>query len=254
MLTYEEIQTLNDLEFEVHNYILKNRERVLGMKIRELAEEAHISTTTILRYCKKMGCSGYAEFKTKLKMLELEREEELDEDVNPVLEYLKKMNMKEKSEQLQDAVEMMSQAKRIVFMGTGTSGITAKYGARYFTGLGKQAIHIDDPYYPFVEEDCSDMVVVALSVSGETDFVVYRINHFRRWNAKIIAITNTDNNTIARMADISLSYYVPEMKVYLFNGTTQMPAIFLIETMGRRLHKLLRQEAGEGHYFRTIPT
>ncbi len=37
------------------------------MKIRELAEEVHVSTTTILRFCKKVGCEGYSEFRLKLK-------------------------------------------------------------------------------------------------------------------------------------------------------------------------------------------
>ncbi len=37
------------------------------MKVRELAEEVHVSTTTILRFCKKVGCEGYSEFRLKLK-------------------------------------------------------------------------------------------------------------------------------------------------------------------------------------------
>ncbi|WP_441299921.1 MurR/RpiR family transcriptional regulator [Breznakia sp. PFB1-11] len=42
------------------------------MKIRDVAEAAHVSTTTVLRFCKKVGCDGYAEFKIKYRM-ELEK-------------------------------------------------------------------------------------------------------------------------------------------------------------------------------------
>lgn len=31
------------------------------MRIRELADEAHVSTTTILRFCKKLKCEGYSD-------------------------------------------------------------------------------------------------------------------------------------------------------------------------------------------------
>ena len=69
MFTHEEIQSLNDLEMSVYNYIIKNKQKVSYMKIRELADEAHVSTTTILCMCKKFGCEGYSEFKLKFKQL-----------------------------------------------------------------------------------------------------------------------------------------------------------------------------------------
>ena len=49
MFTYEEIMSLNELEMNVYQYVLKNKEKTGYMKIRELAEEAHVSTTTVLR-------------------------------------------------------------------------------------------------------------------------------------------------------------------------------------------------------------
>ena len=64
----EQIKDLNDLELEVYNYIMRHQEKVLEMKIRELAEASHVSTTTVLRFCKKVGCNGYSEFKVKYKM------------------------------------------------------------------------------------------------------------------------------------------------------------------------------------------
>ena len=63
----EEIQSLNALEMSVYNYVAKNREKVVYMKIRELAAQAHVSTTTVLHMCKKFGCDGYTEFKLRLK-------------------------------------------------------------------------------------------------------------------------------------------------------------------------------------------
>ena len=52
----------------LYEYIMNNSKKVIYMRIRELAAEAHVSTTTILRFCKKLNCDGFSEFKLKFKM------------------------------------------------------------------------------------------------------------------------------------------------------------------------------------------
>lgn len=42
---------------------LQNRDEVMYMTIRELADAAGVSTTTILRFCRKFNCDGYSEFR-----------------------------------------------------------------------------------------------------------------------------------------------------------------------------------------------
>ena len=59
MFTYKQIESLNDLELQVYEYIIKNHDIVLKLTIRELAKNVHVSTTTILRFCKKMDCEGF---------------------------------------------------------------------------------------------------------------------------------------------------------------------------------------------------
>ena len=68
MFTCQEIKSFNALELEVYNYIMRHQDQVVEMKIRELADATHVSTTTILRFCKKIGCNGYSEFKLKYRM------------------------------------------------------------------------------------------------------------------------------------------------------------------------------------------
>ena len=63
MFRYEVIQSLNNLELSLYEYIMKNSKKVIYMRIRELAEEAHVSTTTILRFCKKLNCEVFKNFK-----------------------------------------------------------------------------------------------------------------------------------------------------------------------------------------------
>lgn len=69
MFTNEVITTFNDLEMLLYKYIMENREKVVYMRIRDLADEAHVSTSTIMRFCRKLNCEGFSEFKVKLKLL-----------------------------------------------------------------------------------------------------------------------------------------------------------------------------------------
>lgn len=49
---------LNEPEMLVYRYIMEHPNTVPFMRIRELAAEAHVSTTTVLHFCKKMGCDA----------------------------------------------------------------------------------------------------------------------------------------------------------------------------------------------------
>jgi DNA-binding MurR/RpiR family transcriptional regulator len=69
LFTTQQLKTLNDLELGIYQYVQKNMAKIDKMKIRELAGELHCSTTTILRFCRKLDCNGYSEFKLRLKML-----------------------------------------------------------------------------------------------------------------------------------------------------------------------------------------
>ncbi|MDF9825413.1 DNA-binding MurR/RpiR family transcriptional regulator [Breznakia sp. PF5-3] len=243
MFRAEEIRSLNELELEVYNYITKHREEVLSMKIRELADAAHVSTTTVLRFCKKVGCDGYAEFKVRYKM-ELSKSEDIHDynDIHLMLEYFKRIDSEDFDEQLNVAAEMIREQHKVIFLGIGTSGILGKYGARFFSNIGKFSQHIDDPFYPIPTGYYDDSVIIVLSVSGETEQTIDQIHQFKNTNSAIISITNTGTNTIAKMSDLNLSYYVPmDVVGDAINLTTQIPVLFMIETIAKKVKQLSKE-------------
>lgn len=246
MFTYEEIMSLNELEMTVYQYILKNKEKAGYMKIRELAEEAHVSTTTILRFCKKMGCSGYSEFKVQFKMyLENQIEPETDIDISNLTDYLKRFKTEDYMKTIDQAALMLQQSSSIIFIGVGTSGMLAKYGSRYFSNVGWLSLCIDDPFTPVFGEHQEETVVVALSVSGETEQVLGMANGLKTKGCRLISITNTPNCTLARMSDCNISYYMPVRKTArYFNITLQAPVVTILEILGNKLYRLApeRQE------------
>lgn len=237
MFSYEQIQKLNDLEMLVYDYIIKNKQIVTFMTIRELAEAVHVSTSTVIRFCKKMDCDGYSEFRVKFKMfLNEEKDQNTKADVEELQHYFKSMDAPSQERQLEDAAEMIRRARRVIFVGTGTSGILGKYGARFFSNVGKFTQSIDDPYYPIQEDMLENTVIIALSVTGETEEIIRMIHEFKQHNCKILSITNKNSSTLAKISDMNLSYFVSEQKVGRdLNITTQVPVLFLIETLAKRI-------------------
>lgn len=57
------LKKLSESEKVIHSYILSHLDQAVHMTIRELAKETYTSSTTIMRYCHKLGYSGYEDFK-----------------------------------------------------------------------------------------------------------------------------------------------------------------------------------------------
>lgn len=236
MFNYNHIKSFNDLELSVYNYIMNNQDKVLYMKIRELASESHVSTTTILNFCKKVGCSGYSEFRLKFKLhLEEQKTVKVSEDSTEIIDFFKKTNTEAYEEKIEKIAQAILKAKRTIFIGSSMSGIVARYGARYFSSVGQFSLCIDDPYYPTIGRFYENSVVIVCSVSGETNDTISHINRFKKENCCIVSITNTEKCTIAKMSDYNISYYVPYVKVGIYDITSQIPVISIIERLGRKL-------------------
>lgn len=237
MFNHEEIRSFNELEMSIYNYVVRNKEKVIYMKIRELADSAHVSTTTVLRFCKKAGCEGYSEFKLKLKqdiLDSLERQPDLD--ISAMVDFFKRAEAEGYQGALARALNILEKSTLIVFIGTGTSAVMGKYGARYFNNVGWFSLCIDDPFTPVFHGTNDRVAVIALSVSGATEQTLNMANQLKSRGCPLISITNSASCPLAQMSDCSISYYIPAVRVAeYYDITSQIPVLFTLETLGRRL-------------------
>ncbi|ERK32288.1 MurR/RpiR family transcriptional regulator [Clostridium intestinale] len=243
MFSPEEIQSLNELEFLLYNYISKNKDKVIYMRIRDLADEVHVSTTTILRFCKKMNCNGFAEFKVKLKMfIEEEEGKLLNDDKSTFIEFMNRAATKDFEDSMKMACDAIYKSNNLLIIGIGNSGAIATYGSRYFASLNKFAVYIDDPFYPVSGEYLDNGVTIALSVSGETPTIINHVTRLKKKNSTIISITNSKSCTLAQMSDINISYYVQYETYKYFDITTQLPVMYILETLAKRVFNLTQKD------------
>lgn len=241
MFTYEQIQSLNDLELAVYNYVITHMEQCVHMKIRDLAEAVHISTTTILRFCTKVNCEGYAELKLRIKLY-LQEHDCLapQDDLRYITKFIDEVQSDKYETLLEQACDMIMASDNIIMRGTGSSGVLGEYGARYLSNIGCYCQYCIDPFYPIPDKDLSKYTVIVLSVSGEGKECIDMLTRYKEQHANIIAFTNSENCTIAHMADLAISYYMPFIKLnHEYNITTQAPVVILLEIIGRKIQKRL---------------
>jgi DNA-binding MurR/RpiR family transcriptional regulator len=239
MFSNEIIASFNELETSLYNYIIQNSDKVAYMRIRELANETHISTASILRFCRKLNCEGFSEFKVKLKMhVEENKKTIIKSSQHSVVEFFERTLKGDIEEKIKNAARFISKADHVIFIGIGSSGILAEYGARYFSSLGKFSLYIKDPHFPIHSKLRNNSITIALSVSGENHFTVSHLNQLKQEGSKIISITNNKLSTIAKISDLNIPYYVTEEFYEEANITTQVPVVYILESIAREIHQL----------------
>src|SRR4051812_47299453 len=162
MFSNDIISSFNELDTSLYNYISQNSEKVAYMRIRELADETHVSTATVLRFCRKLNCEGFSEFKIRLKMhVKENKKTTVRSSQQSVVEFFERTLKGDIEEKIRKAASLVTKADHVIFIGIGSSGILAEYGARYFSSLGKFSLYIKDPHFPIHSKLRNNSVTIA---------------------------------------------------------------------------------------------
>jgi len=232
------IHSFTETERVLYDYIMQHKDTVYYMRVRDLAEAAHVSPASVIRLMKKSGYESFAEFKLEIRNQHKQVEQQAVFDTKEIVdEFFNRTLSNDYNKQLDKAVEMIHTAGLVIFLGIGTSGILAEYGSRQFFNLGQRTFFVKDPFYPLghSREDFTDSVAIILSVSGETEQILEQTEILIERGSKIISITNTSGNTLAKHSDVNLAYHLtPETINRTVNITSQVPVAYLLETLARK--------------------
>lgn len=235
---------LKNVEIEIYNYIAANVDKVIYMRIRDLASATHVSTTTILRFCKKFECEGFTDFKLKLQQYVKEQTEKHQDiqrvDEMPYIDFLRRTTNDRFQQKIAEAAQILLEVDLVLFVGIGTSGIIAAYGAMLFSSMFTLALPIADPLntpLTNISRELNKRIgLVALSVSGENKDIVDYINQLKIHQAKIISITNSSNSTISNISDVNIPYFTGTEMFQDTNITSQLPVTYILEILAKRVY------------------
>lgn len=245
MLFLDKTPDLSATDLDIYKYVVANLGQVCFMRVRDLADATYTSTASILRFCRKFECEGYTEFRIKLQMYhKLHPQTALkNDDETAYINFLHRSTESYYQDKINEAAKLLLDKELILFLGLGSSNIMAEYGALYFSSIFNMALRVEDPNnYPinYLSENlASKMCVITLSVSGEAKEIIEYLNHLNLSHSSTISITNSSNCTVAKLSDVNIPYYIARESFEGADITSQLPALYTIEHLAKRVRELL---------------
>ena len=199
------------------------------LPVAQLADRAHVSKPTVVRFCRSVGYNGLSDFKQKLAgtvnegVPFIHRSVDADDktaDVlvkvidNTVAAFLKYRN-EASSNQIDKAVAALVAAfqtgRQVQFFGVGNSGVVAQDAQHKFFRLGLHSIAYSDGHMQVMSASILEKgdCVLIISNSGRTRDLMDACDIARRNGATTIVIT-ASGSPLASAGHIHLSADHPE--------------------------------------------
>ncbi|RKD69676.1 RpiR family transcriptional regulator [Sinobaca qinghaiensis] len=235
---------LNENDMHVLKYILNHKNTCRNMGINELADASLASRSSIHRLTKKLGFSGYSEFKVFLKWEQNTNKDTgnhmqvLEDDIQATLKNLSSLNF-------EPICEKLYAAGHIFIYGTGTAQLACAREAQRLFALQQTFVTI---IYDAVEFEVmlkamtTDDVVIIISLSGDTPSLLPQVKQLTARGITFISITNLKNNRLAQMSPFSI--YAATSVFQAGNGeeiVSFIPLTIAVEALFRRF--ILYREA-----------
>ncbi len=211
---------LTDLESRLVEMVLARRDLDEATPLKEVAEAAGVSEAMVVKLSKKLGFSGYREFRAglveynRLPTADLHRElspgdssaETIAKVFRTAVQALEETQAVLDLPAFERAAEIMHGARQRDFHGVGGSAQIARDMAHKFLRIGLRATVFDDAHMMMMSAALlgPEDAVVAFSHSGRTTAVLEAATLARGNGARIVAVTAYPQSPLADLADATL--------------------------------------------------
>lgn len=239
------IRSLSDNELALLKYVHDHGEDILQMSIQEFSHRVSYSSATILRFCKKLGYSGYAELKYVLRSALREAEgnqpsqnqdgenavtwELVQSSLGTIVEGTSKLL----SEELLIRTFQFFDSDRPIYIWEpgGMTSIPARYLEKLLLAAGRQKTYLLDASRAaehVLRTSGSDAVLVLISTSGAYGPTlrlgkIANLNHI-----PVISISPYTSNELAKLSTISFRFFAPQRENLGADVTPRLPIFYII--------------------------
>lgn len=238
---FKDLSSLSNINLSIYRYVTQNSDKVVYMRVRDIAQNAHVSSSSVMRFIHKIVFNSFPEFKAYIKNDNLTMKPE-----QPKFTYINESNIpKDIASKLMIIANAVFESDNIAMLGMGDSAFLAEYAARRMASLGFNTTPVTDPFYPLLAKlrNTTNNIIFCFSVTGETAELIELINEFvNDEDVKIVCITSNGNSTIAKMSRYVLNYF--EKTHHLSNNydmSSQIPVMYIIERLDHILENMLEQ-------------
>jgi RpiR family carbohydrate utilization transcriptional regulator len=223
------LSSLAPAEQRVGKLVLADPRTFANLPVSELADRAHVSKPTVVRFCRSIGYDGLTDFKRKLAgsvsegvpfiHRSVDTDDKTGDVMVKVIDNTVAAFLKYRNDASTGTIEKAAQAiadtyqtgRRIEFYGAGNSGIVAQDAQHKFFRLGVNAIAYSDGHMQVMSAsmltpgDCA----VVISNSGRTRDLMDACDIARNKGATTIVIT-ASGSPLAAAGNIHLAANHPE--------------------------------------------
>lgn len=219
-------ENFSKMEQKIADYILNHPEEVKQLTTYQVAKICKTSQASIVRFAKKMGFSGYPDFKLSLsqdigvrsakkQVNIIDSEINSDDNLQEVCQKVAHENVRAIEDtyslldfkELEKAVKALEKAKRIMILGAGFSGVVAKDLSYKLLELGKDVVFEMDFHIQLslLSTMGAKDILFVISYSGKTKEVYEITKKAKERGILIITLTTIAGNPIRDLGDISLN-------------------------------------------------
>ena len=223
------LPSLAPAEQRVGKLVLSDPRAFAKLPVSELADRAHVSKPTVVRFCRSVGYDGLSDFKLKLAgsvsegVPFIHRSVDVDDKTNDImvkvidntvaafLKYRNDASTVSIEKAASALVNAYDKGRRIEFFGVGNSGVVAQDAQHKFFRLGMHTVAYSDGHMQVMSASllqAGDCVVV-ISTSGRTRDLMDACDIARKNGATTIVMT-ASGSPLASAGHIHLSADHPE--------------------------------------------
>jgi len=206
------------------DFLLADPDRVRHLSSQQLAEEAGISQSSVVKFSQKLGFKGFPAMKIAISealasgqnpnSVLVHNQILGDDPLRMVGEKLIKENIAamhasldiNPEEKLLASVALLRNARRVLLVGIGASGLVAKNFSWKLMKIGINAVAEQDMHalLATVQAMSSEDILLAISYSGERREINLAADEALRAGAKILAVTGFTPNALQQRATLCL--------------------------------------------------
>ena len=230
-------EELTELEQEIARYFLQVDTIVDDLSSQQVTQKLHVSQAALTRFAKKCGFTGYREFVFQYQH-QTNKQDTHSHKHSPLTKRVLRSysNLREQTQdlideaQLERVAQLIEDAERVYFFGTGSSGLIAREMKLRFMRLGVvcEALTDQDGFAwttSIMDENC---LVLGFSLSGTTQSVLDSLLDAKEMGAKTILFTSAPNkNSQAYTETVLVASH--SQSSYIQRISAQLPMLILID-------------------------
>lgn len=245
----EKYNTLPKSEKKVGNYYLEQPQEAAASTLLEISKHIGCGEATIVRFAKDLG---YSSFKNMQFIISMELDEEkpnssdsiLEEIRNDIIDKLDHTIERIGQKEIDQAIELLSNANNIFCFGSGTSGLSAEACGMRLIRNGTKCYYTKDEHFQGMLATLAKEgdVVLAFSFSGSSIDTIQCVEVAKKYGAKIIGITSSPVSHLANLSDVKLITSKSENSYTAGNLVTLTIHMFVANVLTTRLSMLDSQK------------